>query len=171
MTSDKKLTASLNWLLLKNNVNLLIYLPTWTSRTPPNLSIHYSTCYLEYVWVPLRAPCATNWATELFYKVYCLLPTLTLTVIAAWCPGQYYVATLTPLLSLLTVVALVDWRASGISPNGNYPKSTNLFLLNWRYYLLDGAWFWPFVIWENAALKLNVRDTDLETLFIINILI
>jgi len=62
-----------------------------------------------------------------------------LTVIAAWFPGQYSLATLTPLLSLHTVVALEVLRASGIYPKGNYPKSTNLFLLNWRYSLLDGA--------------------------------
>lgn len=171
MTSDKKLTASLTCPLLKKRVNLVIYLSTLTLRTPPNLSIHSSICYLEYVWVPLRAPWATNWATELFSKVYCLLPALTLTVIAAWCPGKYSVATLTPLLSLLTVVVLEVCRASGISPNGNYPKSTNLFLLNCRYSLLEGDWVWAFEIWENAALSLRVWDTDLETLFIINILI
>jgi len=150
-------------------VNLLISLSTLTSNTPPNLSIHSSTCYFEYVWVPLKAPWATNWATELFYKVYCLLPALMLTVIAAWFPGQYSVATLTPLLSLFTVVALELWRASGISPKGNYPKSTNLFLLNWRYSLLEGAWFWALVIWEKAALKVKNWFKDFETLFIINI--
>ena len=168
-TSDKKLTASLTWFLLKKRVNLLISLSTSTSRTPPNLSIHSSTCYFEYVWVPLRAPWATNWATELFSSVYCLLPTLTLTVMAAWLPGQYSVATLTPLLSLVTVVALEAWRASGISPHGNYPKSTNRFLLNWRYYLREGAWVWALVTWEKAALSLRVEMTDLETRFIINI--
>lgn len=169
MTSDKKFTASLNWFLLKKRVNLLISLSTLTSNTPPNLSIHSSTCYFEYVWVPFKAPWATNWATELFYKVYCLLPTLMLTVIAAWFPCQYSLATLTPLLSLLTVVALEVWRASGIYPKGNYPKSTNLFLLNWRYSLLDGAWFWDLVIWEKAALKVKNWFKDFETLFIINI--
>ena len=150
-------------------MNLLISLSTLTSNTPPNLSIHSSTCYFEYVWVPLKAPWATNWATELFYKVYCLLPALMLTVIAAWFPGQYSVATLTPLLSLFTFVALELWRASGISPKGNYPKSTNLFLLNWRYSLLEGAWFWALVIWEKAALKVKNWFKDFETLFIINI--
>ena len=135
----------LTWFLLKKRVNLLISLSTSTSRTPPNLSIHSSTCCFEYVWVPLRAPWATNWATELFSIFYCLLPTLMLTVMAAWFPGQYSVATLTPLLSLVTVVALEAWRASGISPHGNYPKSTNRFLLNWRYYLREGACVWALV--------------------------
>lgn len=85
----------------------------------------------------------------------------------AWWPGQYSVATLTPLLNLFTVVGLEDWRACGIYPNGNYPKSTNLLLLNWRYYLLEGAWSLAFEIWEKAARKLSTLDTDLETLFII----
>lgn len=168
MTSDKKLTASDNWALLKKRVNRVISLSTYTSNDPPNLSIDSSTCYLECVWVPLRAPWATNCDTELFSRVYCLLPTLTLTVMAAWLPGQYSVATLTPLLSLDTVVALEDWRASGISPHGNYPKSTNLFLLNWRYYRREGAWVLALVIWEKAALSLRVERTDLETRFILS---
>ena len=132
------------------------------------MSIHSSSCYFEYVWVPLSAPCATNWDTELFYRVYCLLPTFTLIVMAAWLPGQYSVATLTPLLSLLTVVVLEVWRASGICPKGNYPKSTNLFLLNWRYYRREGAWFCVLEIWEKAAFKARVLEKDLETLLIMN---
>ena len=168
MTSDKKLTASLSWVLLKNRVNLEIYLSTWRSKEPPNLSIHSSTCSFEWVWVPLRAPWATNWAIELFYRVYCLLPTLTLTVIAVWFPGQYSVATLTPLPSLVRVVALDDWRASGISPHGNYPKSTNLFLLNCRYYLREGAWVWALVTWEKAALREAILEKDREALLIMN---
>ena len=87
---------------------------------------------------------------------------------AAWCPGQYSVATLTPLLSLLTVVGLELWRASGIYPKGNYPKSTNLLLLNWRYSLLEGAWVLAFESWEKNALIPNALPNDLVTRFILS---
>jgi hypothetical protein len=75
------LTASSTWVIgQKSNVKLVTYLVTFTFNDPPNLSTHYSTCYLECDEVPCKAPWATNWETELVYKVYCLLPTFTSTV-------------------------------------------------------------------------------------------
>lgn len=64
------------------------------------------------------------------------------------------------------MVGLELWRASGICPKGNYPKSTSLLLLNWRYSLLEGAWVLALEICEKKALNPTALLTDLETLFI-----
>jgi len=56
------------------------------------------------------------------------------------------VATLTPLDNFFRVVGLLVLRAYGVYPNGNYPKSTSLLLLNWRYSLFEGAWLAAFEI-------------------------
>lgn len=66
------------------------------------------------------------------------------------------------------MTGLVDLRAYGISPNGNYPKSTSLLLLNCRYSLLEAALVCALDIWEKAARSVIVFETDLATLFIIN---
>lgn len=50
-------------------------------------------------------------------------------------PGEVSVTTLTPFESWLYEDGLECWRASGIYPKGSSPKSTSLFLLNWRWLL------------------------------------
>lgn len=75
-------------------------------------------------------------------------------------------ATLTPLDNFFRVVGLLVLRAYGVYPNGNYPKSTSLLLLNWRYSLFEGAWLAAFEIWLKQAFNLKKEDTDLVTLFI-----
>lgn len=81
------------------------------------------------------------------------------------CPGQAWVATLTPLESFLRVLGLLYLRESGISPNGNYPKSTNLFLLNWRYSLLAGDVDLAFWMLENNPRFLTTNLPDLMIWF------
>lgn len=45
---DMNFTASSTWVNgQKSNVKLVTYRVTLTFKDPPNLSIHYSTCYLE----------------------------------------------------------------------------------------------------------------------------
>jgi hypothetical protein len=54
---EMNLTASSTWVIgQKSNVKLVTYLVTFTFNDPPNLSTHYSTCYLECDEVPCKAP-------------------------------------------------------------------------------------------------------------------
>ena len=67
--------------------------------------------------------------------------------------------------SLDTVVGLFVWSVYEVDPKGNYPKYTNLLLLNWVYYLLVGAWFFALEICLKQALNFNIKENDLATLF------
>jgi hypothetical protein len=104
---------------------------------PPNESISASTYSLDLVLVPLKFNLEMKFDTPEDSNVSNLEPAFTATVNEANGELYYSDTTLKPLSNLVKALGLSYLRASGISPAGNSPKSTNADFENCNYKFLS----------------------------------